>query len=256
MLKEVDVILFMGQSNMAGRGKTCERWPQTAPASIPGAGYEYRAVSAPGRLFPVEEPFGAAENRELGIDDKDLKSGSMVTSFINAYYTMTGVPVVGISASKGGSSILQWQPGGAFLEDTLERWRSAVSWLREQGIHIRRQYMAWCQGETDGDHGMNGGTYRQLFENMLSVMIQGGIEKCFLISIGCYNGDGDADYEELRQEQVLIAKEDSRVELVSDEWKTMKSRGLMRDPFHYYQAAYNEVGLLAGIRAGRYATVS
>ena len=42
----VDLIVFAGQSNMAGRGDA-----EDAPECLPGAGYEYKAVSAPEDLF-------------------------------------------------------------------------------------------------------------------------------------------------------------------------------------------------------------
>lgn len=100
--KTVDLFMFMGQSNMAGRGIVTPEHPEPAPEPLPNAGYEYRAVSDPGKLVPISEPFGRAENRRGGIDDGDMKTGSMVTAFVNAYYTRTGVPVVGVSASKGG----------------------------------------------------------------------------------------------------------------------------------------------------------
>lgn len=68
MGRTVDFFL-LGQSNMAGRGITCEKWPQPAPALLSGAGYEFRAVSDPDRLYPIQEPFGVGENRPDGIDD-------------------------------------------------------------------------------------------------------------------------------------------------------------------------------------------
>ena len=48
---EVDVFVFMGQSNMAGRGDkeksvVCEK----------GHGYEFRAISDPAKLYGIEEP--------------------------------------------------------------------------------------------------------------------------------------------------------------------------------------------------------
>ena len=67
-MEKADVFLFLGQSNMAGRGETCARFPQAAPAVIPGAGYEFRAVSDPERLYPLVEPFGATEDNPQGID--------------------------------------------------------------------------------------------------------------------------------------------------------------------------------------------
>ena len=43
----VDLIFFMGQSNMAGRGDAA-----LAPAVTPGMGFEYRAVTDPAQLHP------------------------------------------------------------------------------------------------------------------------------------------------------------------------------------------------------------
>ena len=50
MNKGYDLFLFAGQSNMAGRGITSERFPGKTPAVLKGAGAEFRAVSDPGRL--------------------------------------------------------------------------------------------------------------------------------------------------------------------------------------------------------------
>lgn len=61
--KTIDLFLFMGQSNMAGRGIVTSEHPQGVPAVIEDAGYEYRAVSEPNRLCPITEPFGQNENR-------------------------------------------------------------------------------------------------------------------------------------------------------------------------------------------------
>ena len=92
-----------------------------------------------------------------GINDGNMKTGSLVTAFVNACYQKTGVPIVGVSASKGGSSILQWQPGTPYLSDTLRRLAKARRFLEKEGIFIRHTFMLWCQGETDGDHHMTAG---------------------------------------------------------------------------------------------------
>ena len=92
MDKTVDLFMFMGQSNMAGRGIVTEKYPEKAPSLTKGAGYEFRAVSDPNQLYPISEPFGHNENHNNGIDDKNLKTGSMVTAFTNAYYKNTGIP--------------------------------------------------------------------------------------------------------------------------------------------------------------------
>lgn len=252
MQKEYDLFLFAGQSNMAGRGITSGRWPQTAPALTPGAGYEYRAVSDPAQLHEVKEPFGVNENNPDGIYEPGRKTGSMVTAFINAYYAETGIPVIGVSASRGGSAIGEWQGNRDYLSDALMRLERAENYLREQKTAVRRRCMLWCQGETDGDLGTSGEAYKAGFANMLSQLRKKGIEICFLITIGEYNGNRGFDYSQIRQAQLELAEEVPDVKLVCDDFHTMRARGLMKDEFHYYQQAYNEVGAAAGRAAGAF----
>lgn len=61
------------------------QFPEAAPALISGAGVEFRAISDPSALFSVCEPFGSAENTPDGIHEPGMKTGSLVTSFVNAY---------------------------------------------------------------------------------------------------------------------------------------------------------------------------
>ena len=77
----IDLLAFMGQSNMAGRGVAAQ-----APAVPEGHGYEFRAITAPDRLSPLVEPFGQHEDKPDGIYEPGMKTGSMVSSFVNAYY--------------------------------------------------------------------------------------------------------------------------------------------------------------------------
>ena len=242
----VDVFLFAGQSNMAGRGVTCERFPEPAPAVDPGAGWEYRAVSAPGRLFPIREPFDKDENRPGGIGE-DKKSGSMVSAFVNAYHAGTGVPVVGVSASKGGSVIASWQPGTPYLTDALARLAAAEGWLSRNGYLVRHTFALWCQGESDGDAGTEKEAYLRGFDRMLDAMLGAGAERLFLVRIGQCNVEGSLNrYLPMMEWQEEIARTNNHVTLVSRVFSSMRERGLMKDAFHYYQAAYNEVGTEAG----------
>ena len=244
----VDLFLFMGQSNMAGRGISNIEHPETAPSLIPGAGYEYRAVSSPDALHVLSEPFGRDENRFDGIDDGGLKTGSMVTAFVNAYFKMTGTTIIGVSASKGGSCISQWQPGGPLLTDAIGRLKAANEYLVANGYTVRHRYMLWCQGESDGDIGKTHEAYRSDFENMLDEMRSNGIETCFLVQIGHYNGSERVDYTDIMNAQTEISRTNANVVMVSTSFADMKERGLMKDAFHYVQQAYNEVGTEAGIQ--------
>lgn len=252
-MRKVDVFMMAGQSNMAGRGVICPRWPEPAPQLLEGAGYEYRAISEPGCLYSITEPFGVAENRPDGLDDGAMKTGSMVTAFVNAYYRATGVPIVAVSASKGGSCIAQWQPGTPYMTDALERWSECKAFLAECGVRMRHQYLLWCQGETDGDLGTDKATYFKGLRKTLDAFERSGVEHCFMVRVGHCNKPEDPNrYVAMMQWQDEFAAQNDDVTMVSTGFAAMRERGLMKDSFHYYQAAYNEVGENAGENAARW----
>lgn len=87
---------------------------------------------------------------------------------------------------------------------------------------------------------------------MLEEMKKAGVEHCFLIRIGHYNGTGRQDYSEIMAAQGVIADTREDVTMVSTAFAGMKERGLMKDEFHYYQQAYNEVGSEAGTKTARF----
>jgi len=251
-MKEVDLILFIGQSNMAGRGETSEIWDEKAPMLIKGAAYEYKAVSDPDRLVELKEPFGEKENNPYGINDtfqdgKASKTGSLVTAFCNAYYESTQTVIVGVSASKGGSSIAEWQadsPSG-YLVDAMERYEAAKRYLAGNDILIKRSFAVWCQGETDGDRGTTKEEYVFGFMKMWTEMKK-HIPELFMIKIGqCNVLNYENRYDSIRMAQDIIALNDG-IHIGSDCFYSMRAQGLMKDAFHYFQKGYNLCGNEAG----------
>lgn len=243
----VDLFIFMGQSNMAGRGIAAQ-----APSVPSGHGYEFRAVSDPSVLYDIIEPFGVNENIESGIFETIMKTGDCVASFVNAYYDKTKIPIVGVSASKGGSTVLEWQPGGAFLNDAVSRFTSAKKWLAGNGYAIRHRFMVWLQGETDGDNEMSGSDYINHVKKIIDEMVDHqGVEKCFVIRIG-NRRDKPAQYDEIISAQTELCKTYDKTVMVSARLAGYAASGLMKDEFHYLQAAYNEFGTEAGLNAAYY----
>lgn len=243
--KVVDLVMMMGQSNMAGRGITNSTYPQTAPTVPVGKGYEFRAISDPTKLYQIVEPFGVNENNATSGVAETTKTGSMVSAFANEYYDKTGVPIVGVSCSKGGTSISWWQPTGLPLQDAITRFKKAETWLLSNDYTIRHRYMVWCQGETDGDNAMSGETYKANFLAMVNAMFAEGVEKCFVIRIGNHRDEATL-YDPIIQAQTELAKETENVVMVSTKFDKMATDGLMKDTFHYYQHGYNIVGADAG----------
>lgn len=175
-----DLILFAGQSNMAGRGNagkelSCEAY----------MGQEFRAVSDPAGLYPIEEPFGIKENNPRGIDDGKKKTGSMVSAFVKKYYELTGHAVIAVSASKGGSSSAQWVK--TYAADAAMRLRRARAYLDAKEMKIAHTYVLWSQGETDGDKGLDLERYFGNFRTIWATLREAGAEKCFLIQTGHFN---------------------------------------------------------------------
>lgn len=245
--KTTDLIMFMGQSNMAGRGDATK-----APAVAEGTAYEYRAVSAPNGLYPLCEPFGVMENDMDGVYEPGMKTGSLVSAFVNAFYQQTGVPITGVSCAKGGSSILEWMPGTNYYKDAVRRMIRCENGLALAGYGIRHRLMVWCQGCTDGDRGMEKMEYRENTRTFLhTFMEECGIEACFLIQIGNHR-DNPWLYVPVQDAQEELAQEEEHVILVSRQFKTFAARGLMKDEFHYLQEAYNLVGDEAGRNAGAF----
>lgn len=268
-----DLILFAGQSNMAGRGNTGE-----AVSCEAYMGREFRAVSDPERLYPIREPFGVRENNSRGMDDGRKKTGSMVSAFVRKYYELTGHTVIAVSASKGGSSSAEWVR--SYAADAAGRLRRARAYLDSAGIAAAHTYVLWSQGETDGDKGLDAGQYSGNFRIIWETLREAGAEKCFLIQTGHYNyaayprGTGritgvrlDGQYEVIRQTQRSLCANgrepgarqggenfSAGVTCLPDVYMAASFEpylALMKDKFHYRQQAYNEVGETAAENMAR-----
>lgn len=254
--KTVDLVLFSGQSNMAGRGDYDEA--TVVPA---GQGYEYHSVTEPKVLSSMQEPFGKYENNDKINDNsskgEDRRNGDMVSSLMKAYYDKTGVPIVGVQASKGG------QPVTFFLntsDEIIKRYNDAEQYLTDSGYTVRNKYLVWCQGESDID---KQGAYKENTLKAFDAIRKGtGIKDCFIIQIGHYNynyglktGETpsnealslEAGHQAIIKLQDELATENDFIHIAAT-FNTDFALANMRDKFHYYQPVYNEVGSQAGKR--------
>ena len=176
----IDLIFFMGQSNMSGAGGDKE----LAPPVTEGHGYEFRAISDPTRLYNIEEPFGKNESFIGGICDiPGAKKGSIVSCFANEYYALTGVPIVGVSASQGATTTEIWQSAG-FQIDMQQRYDITVNWLNDNGYYIRNRYVVWFQGESDAANHVQPEIYNTNMDNIIRPLFIKGLNKVFIITPG------------------------------------------------------------------------
>lgn len=251
-LKEADLILFMGQSNMSGAGGNAEE----APELIKGAGYEYRAITQPEELCVLTEPFGENEHKEGYLDDRGLipRGGSLVTAFVNAYYKQTGERVVAVSASRGSARISSFNE--RLVEDVIERLENAKRVMMQEKVNIRHIYMVWLQGETDAYLGTPKEQYIGEMQKLLHTLQPYGVEKCFVIQIGNGISDGAAfDTATMQGIQEELCETDDNFILISTRAKTLSEPPYMEDGIHFTQQGLNILGDDAGNTMGNYVKV-
>ncbi|MGN0162193.1 MAG: sialate O-acetylesterase, partial [Candidatus Ornithomonoglobus sp.] len=250
--KTVDLAIFMGQSNMAGRGDYAD-----ATECKPGHGFEYHSVTEPGVLTTVSEPFGKYENNsavnDAGSDGADRRGGDMVSAFMESYYEVSGVPVVGVQCSRGGTATSYWTSADKMTE-AAARYNEAKEYLESCGYTIGRQFMVWCQGEADADNSVSVDTYKSntkaIFEAMKS---NTGLTDMFIVRIGHCKTSGAAAIDEIKDPrykavnlaQKELADTEENITAVAS-FYTDEYAALMRDQYHYYQEAYNSIGEIAG----------
>lgn len=248
-LKEADLILFMGQSNMSGAGGNAAE----APELIRGAGYEYRAVTQPEDLCVLEEPFGEKEHKKGYLDDRKLipRGGSLVTSFVNAYYKETKERVVAVSASRGSAQISSFN--NKLVEDVIERLENAKRVMTEQKVNIRQIYMVWFQGETDAYAGTPEEKYIGEMQKLLNTLQPYGVSRCFVIQIGnVVMGDEKVDTSGMQEIQERLCEQDENFVLISEMPKEISEPPYMEDGIHFTQKGLNLIGEDAGKNMGRY----
>lgn len=232
----IDLIFFAGQSNMSGCGGNYNY----APKVEEGHGYEFRAISDPTRLYNIIEPFGANENVVNAIMDfPGQKNGSMVSAFANKYYELTGVPIVAVSASSGGTNTDFWlsQP---VTYDLSERLKRAQVWLESNDYYIRKQFVIWLQGESDAIVGTTSEKYNDNMDNIIRPLFIGGVQKVFFITPG-RTITNNHYFDDVIKAQLKMGKESGYYGVATTILSKVSSE-YMVDEWHYNQSVLNLIG--------------
>ncbi len=255
----VDLVLFIGQSNMAGRGTA-----RSATKVPEGHAYEFRAISDPTKLYPLEEPFGVNENNPASGVNENKKTGSMVSAFCESYYAATGRAIVAVSCSKGGEKISFFDKGGKVYEDACNRVKSAQAFLQQEydngntALKLRATYVVWLQGESDGDAGTTASAYTRTLNKIVKGFKEDiGAKQTFIIPIGTYNGNNNGRkecYATIRQAQIDYCENNPNATVICTQLADLLRYGYMKDEFHFKQEGYEIIGKDAGANMGYYVT--
>ncbi|MCR5418042.1 MAG: hypothetical protein K6E84_03930 [Lachnospiraceae bacterium] len=265
--KTVDIIVFTGQSNMMGHGNADE-----APKLKKNAGYAYLPVTGKGRLSELWEPFGKDEHEGDFCNiygDENLVTGSMVTAFVNAYYTQTGTPVVAVPAGLNGSGSLMWKTKHY---KAVARRVNAAKKAAKKKFKIGHVYMVWLQGESDAtamqrnedgtcESGMTEAKYISNVKGMFKkVKNKAKVSKCFVIRIPSYYGDNKDPYgtswntyfKKIQKAQTNLCKDKNFV-MVYSKTPSLGKSYMQQDYLHINQQGLNKIGKGAGKAAGKFA---
>lgn len=244
--EEVDLIFFMGQSNMAGKGGDSSK----APKVNGKAGVEFKAYSDPSRFYPISEPFGIDENNPDGLCEASRgdKRGSLVSAFINEYYELTGHKVIAVSCSMGGLAMDLWTTA-QFGGDAVKRIAVTQDYLRQEGIACGHTYVVWLQGESDTVREIPPEDYSKNFYEFFDKITGMGIEEVFLIS-PVVRAD-ESTYTEIAVVQKEICDSDERFTLATDVTESFSDE-YFYDSYHLNQKALNIAGKEAAKTAADY----
>lgn len=241
----VDLILFAGQSNMTGRGDAA-----LAPKLLDGAGYECRTVTDPGHLLPVKEPFGWGQDNAM-MADGELRTGSLVTAFVNEYYKQTGTPVVGVSATVVGSGRISWST--LHYQEAARRLNKAQKALKKKKLKTGHIYVVYMQGENDAFTDCSVEEYmdclKKFYKNLSGLT---DVENCLVIRIGRYTKEPSL-YDNVIEAQTRLCRQNKNFVLVSAKAATLPDEQYQEDGLHITQQGLNTIGKEAGKYAGQFA---
>lgn len=251
----VDILIFAGQSNMTGNGKASE-----APKLKSGAGYAFNYMTNRKSFETLKEPFGYGQDDSYFMNGEYVR-GSLVTAFVNAYYTQTKTPVIAVPASRVGTGSVFWKDIG--YKGIIQRTNAAVSLAKKKNLRVKHVYLIWLQGENDAFAYMSGKQHQKNLQSMLrKIKKKTNIEKCMVIGIPPFYGDTNPasidkdvkeNYRKIQKAQKSLCDTSENFILISNKASKLSKSYLRPDGLHLTQKALNLVGAHAGKNAGKYA---
>ena len=281
--KEVDIILFSGQSNSCGRAQLADcSTPEDLLLSTPlKKAFHFNNLTSTQPL-EIVEPISANGTSTYGY----------IPAFLNAYHATTGRQVCACFMSSGGANLNKFVPyvldansqptdkANSYFTSMVDRVNHAKLQLSLLGYTVGGIYLVWCQGENDAYYyGTDSGSYCTDYERSLTTseaktayykdlfmtLVDGlkeaiGLNTAFIIRIG-HRKENPTRWEmygPIVQAQNELGKEEDDCVLVSTVFAGAEKfieedgsvRNLMRDYTHYKPEGYVRAGLEAGVNAG------
>ncbi|MFC5404515.1 sialate O-acetylesterase [Cohnella soli] len=249
-MKEIDLFVMSGQSNMQGESES------PVDLSIPwemACEYKYVGDSLVQLRHPVGEDI-TDDRGSLLLAAAHLGNGSLVPSFAEHYYRQSGRRACYVHAAKGATSAAEWQKGTPRFACLVNKVKGAVQRLEQDGFAVKRKNFVWLQGESDGINGTGRDAYAALLKQFRQDMeAELGLETFMMIRIAKFHSFPCIPIMEAQER--LTRGSDKFVMLTRITGTFTIENGLMQGssaPFHYTNAGYEKVGEIAGRNAAKH----
>lgn len=266
MKKEIDIIIFSGQSNMQGQAEAL-----TDTTVVAGA-YEYRFFKD--EMVPLKNPVGEnirpdGTEGEALVEGMDLASwlethvaGSawcghtnLVPRFCNAYVRESGRQVLAVHMAKGSTEVAQWSPDTDAYGVLVKKVRAAITKAQES-YTVGHIYLAWLQGESDALFSHTKAYYKEKLSEIADALAADvGLEKFGIIRVGYYCNDA-RDEEIIQAQDELCAENDRFLMLTTIAGQLCAQPEYMHPTIeaHYSATGLEKLGEAGGTTLGRFVT--
>ena len=211
-MKEIDLIVFGGQSNMQGQSDCL------SDTSVVDGAWEFRMLDD--AFVPLKNPVGEDIRidggrgycyRE-GCNASDWRTShvlgsacyghtNLVPSFCAAYHATSGADVIAVHAAKGSTVLAKWMPGTDGYAMLVKKAKAAIQKAEADGFTIRHKAIVWLQGESDALVSTSREAYKAMLTDLNNALKRElGIEAFGVIRIGYFG--------ELEKCKVILAAQD------------------------------------------------
>lgn len=264
MMKDIDILIFSGQSNMQGQSDMLSDC-----ACVENA-YEFKFID--NCFVPLKNPTGEniRYDKTAGyavMPDTDIPkwldehvlgascygNTNLVPEFCRSYIKETGRTVLAVHCAKGSTIISSWINSSPMYNMLTEKALAAIKLAQESGYNIKHIFFIWLQGESDAICGVKKDEYKErLYSLYNSLKSDLDISKFGIIKVGHFTHD-EKDLE-IMSAQEEVCKEDDSFVMLTDIAPQLSLDSNYLHPYisgHYNAKGLERLGSEAGKMLGK-----
>ena len=283
--EEYDLVLFWGQSNMRGIDDSHKNVGIKQNSKI---AYEYKYLSdSISEIDDERTKYGEyiIYNTNKGVFERASEAGDMaleaskgtniIPQFVKTYYELTGRKVIAVMAANGGEPISHFLPHSQVLklsiassekknqyiyEAMVEKYKSAVKYMKDRGYKIGNQFYVSFQGESDTTfieaNKYTGNDYYDRYLSVHNYLKKLGIQYGILIETARDLGKNPNGVEAVHKAQQKLISSNKDIILGSsfpyDNYKKNGKANLLSDTLHFNVSALSKIGKESATSAANY----